>query len=350
MCWSANAACIIVDYIERSRYPLCTITTIQHNGSGMPAYLDCALNTPSFLRYRKAALVSTGDMKNHMQLLCPVPPLDVQKKIVEITRRASCDDFRKNMEARLASQLAKNEVERLLGIEEICRSRFGPLYIRPRQNTLSWSAHKTLSFHEYICTMPLYNLKDMLKTEKKHSINSELDYVTVKEDNVLCVRPNYVGYGGLIESPNVVQREQIKVDGSQFVPVGGVLFYRIHPDRMHYWINRGEFNLPVYAISKDFFVCRPNENVIVLDFLDLLMHLSFIANQFKGRAYGHIPRISVSSLLVINFPIPRLDVQKDLASRFLRTVRGPDELALQIKEQKKVAIELVEKELFYDVK
>ena len=350
MCWSANAACIIADYIARSRYPLFTIATIQHNGSAMPAYLNSAMNTPSFLRYRKAAIVSSGDIRNHLQLLCPVPPLDIQKDIVEVMRGASCDDFKKSMDARLASQAAQSEVERILGIAEICRLRFGPLYIFPRQSALTWSAHKTLSCHDYICRTPLHKLEDIHERAMALSSNNELDHMPTNEDNALCIRPNCVGYSGLVEPPMLANREQIKMDGGQYVPRGSVLFYRIRPERMHYWINRGEFNLPVYAISRDYFLICPNEDVMSLDFFDLLMHLPFMANQFRAKAYGHIPRISVLSMRAIMFPTPGLDVQKDLARRFLRTVKSPDELMRNIKEQRRCAMEFVEKELFYGVK
>ena len=102
--------------------------------------------------------------------------------------------------------------------------------------------------------------------------------------------------------------------------------------------------------SRDYFLICPNEDVMSLDFFDLLMHLPFMANQFRAKAYGHIPRISVLSMRAIMFPTPGLDVQKDLARRFLRTVKSPDELMRNIKEQRRCAMEFVEKELFYGVK
>lgn len=348
--WSADVVCTVADYMERSRYPLYTVANIQHSGSCMSAYLDCVMNTPSFLRYRKAVLGSSVDIKKHSQLLCPVPPLDTQRNIVEIMRGSSCDDLRNNMDARLASQAAQNEVARILGIEEVSRPRFGPLYILPRQSALSWSVHKTLSCNEYICRTPLYKLESILERGISHSPDNKVDYAIADVDNVLCIRPNCVGHGGLVESPMLAQREQIKMDGGQYIPRGSVLFYRIRPERMHYWINRGEFNLPVYAISKDFFLIRPNEDVMLLDFFDLLMHLPFIANQFKTKVYGHIPRISVMSMRAIMFPKPGLDVQKDLTHRFLRTIKSPDELMRDIKDQKQCAMAFVEKELFYGVK
>lgn len=348
--WSANVACTVADYTERSRYPLCTIANIQHSGSCMSAYLNCVMNTPSFLRYRKAVLGFSGDIKKYLQLLCPVPPLDIQNKMIEIMRGASCGDFRKSVDARLTSQAAQNEIAGLLGIEEICRSRLGPLYILPRQNVLSWSARKVLGCPEYICGTPLHKFEDILEKDISISKNIGLDYALGDGDNVLFIRPNCVGHGGLIEPPMLAQREQIKTDGWQYVPRGSVLFYRIRPERMHYWINRGEFNLPVYAVSRDFILIRPNEDVMLLDFFDLLMHLPFMANQFRAKAYGHIPRISVLSMRAIMFPTPGLDVQKDLARRFLRTVKSPDELMRNIKEQRRCAMEFVEKELFYGVK
>lgn len=345
--WSADVACTVADYIERSRYPLCTVANIQHDGSCLSAYLDCVMKTPSFMRYRKAVLGYSGDIKKHLQLLCPVPPLDIQKNMIEIMHGSLCDDLRRSVDDRLAAQAAQNEVARALGIEKVSRSRFGPLYILNRQDALSWSAHKALSCDEYICRTPLHKLESILERGITHLPNNKVEHTLIDGDKVLCIRPNCVGHGGLVESPMLAQREQIKMDGGQYVPMGSVLFCRIRPERMHYWINRGEFNLPVYAISKDFFLICPNEDVILLDFFDLLMHLPFITNQFRAKGYGHIPRISVLSMRAIMFPMPGLDVQKDLTHRFLRTVKSPDEFMRDIKERKQSAMAFVEKGLFY---
>ena len=349
--WSANRALIVADYAERSRYALCPISIIQSYGTIARKYLNMATATPSFLRYRRSAHMRVGNAEEYAQLLCPLPPSEVQRDIVDFSASASKNNYRDIVDAQLASDRAIRELSGYLGITTIKRERFGPLYVIRAHNAYSLSARRVLAAEEYSCRTSLCEMKDILYEIGNAQVHNEgVMKGAVKAGNVLCIRPGFVGHGNMIEAPDELDVAEIENARGCFVPVGSALIYRIRPENLRYWINRGEFNMPIFAMSSDFAVCRLNDNVVDVDYFELLMKLPYVLKQFQRNATGHISRIRISSIQSIKLPIYELATQRELASHFLPIIRRPSEVARQIANMNNSLIERVERILFYETK
>ena len=349
--WSANRALIVSDYAERSRYALYPISVIQSYGAIASEYLNKAMATPSFLRYRRATHLRMGNAEEYARLLCPLPPPEVQRDIVDMYACASAKSQKDIMAARLASDRAKKELSNYLGITTTNRERFGPLYVIQAHNVHSWSARRVLATEEYSCRTPLSEMRDVLyETGNARVHNGGLMKQMGEAGNVLFIQPGLVGHGNLIEAPKVLDIEAVGSIRGCFVPVGSILIYRIRPENFRYWINRGEFGMPIFAMSSDFFVCRLNDDVVDVDYFELLMNLPFVLKQFQRNASGHLSRISTSSILSIKLPIRELVIQRELASHFLPIVERPAEVARAITKINNGLVDRVERLLFHETK
>ena len=349
--WSANRALVVADYAERSRYALHPISVIQSYGAIAREYLNKVMATPSFLRYRRAKHLRVGNAEEYARLLCPLPPLNVQKDIVNMHVGASKNSYKDIMDARIASDNAIKELSDYLGIMIVKRERFGPLYVIKAHNVYSWSARRVLAAEEYLCRTPLCEMRDVLyEAGNVLGHNDGLMKQAEHMGNVLCIRPRLVGHGSLIGAPRVLDIAEVGSARGCFVPVGSALIYRIRPESLRYWINRGEYNMPIFAISSDFTVCRLDNDVMDVDYFELLMNLPFVLKQFQRNASGHISRISISSMLLIKLPIQELGAQRELVSQFLPIVRRPDEVARKIADMNNSLVERMERILFHEAK
>ena len=349
--WSANQSLILADYVERSRYPLSPISHIQSCGKVALEFLCYAMNTPTFLRYRRAKRVPIGDILESALLLCPLPPDEIQQSIVRVCEKLSRDNQRRWTNASLAAENAMKMLSEALGIEKIDREWFGPLCLIKKAKVESWSARRALIGKEYACRTPLSEMGSLLLNKNDTcNLTDDPSKRLISDDDVLCIRPGSLGNGSLFEAPELVRRTFVEKKRGHFVPVGSVVFYRLRPENMRFWINRGEFRIPIFAMSGDFVVCRINDNVVDVDYFDLLMRMPFVYEQFTKKASGHMPRISISSMMSVKCPVPAFHVQRALAFQFLAPIKGPGEVSQQVKNAKKTLIDYIERVLFDEAK
>ena len=160
---------------------------------------------------------------------------------------------------------------------------------------------------------------------------------------------NYIGMEH-IEKETGVLLELNKVKGKEIksqtlrVPKDYFLYGKLRPYLNKYWINETEIENII--CSSEFFVFKVSENINKL-FFKYVLSSSFIQSQITDKTSGaRMPRINEDIFFNLEFPLPPINIQEEIAEYISGIKQKIKFLRLQSEENKTNALIEFENEIF----
>jgi len=290
-------------------------------------------------------------LKTLLSLKIPLPPLAEQKRIVANYNTKIQLANKQKQKAKQLEHDIENYLFEVLGIEKLEeKENVKGLQFVDFQNTSRWDT--------------LFLISSIPKLKAKYEIQKFSDVISVfnKGYNKESIRINSTNYPddvfhfiGMkhIEKETGKLLELKKVKGKEIksqtlrVPKGFLLYGKLRPYLNKYWIN--ETNYDNIICSSEFFVFNINECINKYYFLNVLSS-KFIQSQISDKTSGaRMPRINEEIFFNLQFPLPPLEKQIQIANHILTLKQQIKDLQYQAKDNRNKAIQEFEEEIFTKV-
>lgn len=281
-------------------------------------YFSSHFGKKSLRRYITGATNSHINPTNLARIKIPVPPLEVQDRVIGIFTDALHSNELKEAEAQalldsiddylfeqlgLAALTGKAQRTFTLTYHQLSGKRFDALAYRPQFAG---------DGNQRVATKPLWHLANI----NSHSIKRPEDDET------------HVPYIGLPECDindirEVALRPYKEVKGRSVVKPGDILFARIEPSVFNKkYVLADDLKGHSYAYtSTEFYVVTPKHHEINRDYLYAMFFSSFVFSQVKGKTTGSSGRRRIDPTMFSELQIPlpeNREVQEAIAAEVVR--------------------------------
>ncbi len=316
-----------------------------------PPYLELFFKSKKFNQYMDSLVVGTtnrkyikfNDLLNDVKI--PLPSLAKQKEIVDAYQSKIALAEKQEQEAKEKEKEIEAYLYRELGIEILSNASEKLFNFANFKNIGRWDTLFLLDENKIKSNYELIPISKITNTFLKDLNNHTLRIDTKKYPNDTF---RYIGMEHMEkESGKLLKLEEVKgIDiKSQTIklPKGFFLYGKLRPYLNKYYFN--ELGYDNIIVSSEFFVFSVQN--IDEEYFRYVLASSFIQFQIENHMKGaRMPRISEGTFKNLKIPLPDIKLQVKIANYISNLKAEIKELKKQAKENKTLALQEFEKEIF----
>ena len=251
------------------------------------------------------------------QLEIPVPPIDIQRRLVAELDVARAERDRALTEANELETTSDSYLMLRLGLkisEDHSRKTFAVRLRDVRGSRIDPPAYQPLLAREASPIVPIKHLADCVSIncnviQRPESDEEMVPYVGLPECDHTSIR-------------DVILRPYREVKGRAVIKPGDVLFARIEPSIFNkkYILVENLKGFDFAYTSTEFYVVTPIPSVTLAEYVHAMFSCSFVYLQSKGMTAGSTGRrrLDAAQFRTLRFPLPSIDIQREISDEALR--------------------------------
>lgn len=316
-------------------------------------FLVLITTTKRFIKFAQGCSSGTTnrqriDIDLFLNVKIPLPSLEEQNRIVKNYNEKIAQAKQQKAKAKELEKDIENYLFDVLGIEKLVKKKKKKgINLVAFQETNRWDVPFLInSIPSLNSKFPIRKFSEVVDSfnESPKGNSLKINSKDFPEDDFIYIGMEHIEKesGRLLEL-NSVKGKEIRSQTVR-VPKDYFLYGKLRPYLSKYWLNKK--NLENIICSSEFFVFKISDDINRLFFRSILSS-SFIQVQISDKTSGaRMPRINEETFNHLQFPLPSLEIQNEIAEHISNLKGQIKDLQHQSKQNRELAIKEFEREIF----